>query len=75
MIPQHILEKLVCFSEEEINHLNGQDSIDRSIFINQKSDTIDYHQLLNEQQFFSVRKHARFCEYPRHKHNYITILN
>ena len=33
MIPQYILEKLVCFSEEEINNLNGQNDIDRSIFL------------------------------------------
>lgn len=74
MIPQHILEKLVCFSEEEIHYLNGEDAIDRSIFMNHKSNTVDYHQLLNEQQFFSVRKHARFCYYPCHKHNYIELM-
>ena len=74
MIPQYILEKLVCFSEEEINHLNGQNDIDRSIFINQKSNTIDYHHLLEDNQLFSVRKHARFCQYPAHKHNYIELM-
>ena len=74
MIPQYILEKLVCFSEEEINNLNGQNDIDRSIFINQKSNTIDYHHLLEDNQLFSVRKHTRFCQYPAHKHNYIELM-
>lgn len=74
MIPKHILEKLVCFTDEEIDNLNGMKSIDKSIFTDEKSNMIDYHHLLNEHQMFSVRKHVRFCEYPAHRHNYIELM-
>lgn len=74
MIPKHILEKLVCFTDEEIDNLNGMNMIDKSIFYNQTSNIIDYHQLLEEHQFFSVRKHARFCDYPQHRHNYVELM-
>lgn len=74
MIPIHILEKLVCFTEEEINSLNGIQTIDKSIFYNENSNIIDYHHLLNDNQMFSVRKHARFCQYPSHRHNYIELM-
>lgn len=74
MLSKDILEKLVCFTDEEINHLNGVGTIDRSIFVNEKSHIIDYHHLLGEQQFFSVRKHTCFCNYPNHKHNYIELM-
>lgn len=74
MIPESILEKLVCFTDEEIDHLNGMNKIDKSIFYHQDSNIIDYHQLLDDNQHFSVRKHTRFCEYPIHKHNYIELM-
>lgn len=74
MIPKHILEKLVCFTEEEMHNLNGTQTIDKSIFYNENSNVIDYHHLLNENQMFSVRKHVRFCEYPSHRHNYIELM-
>lgn len=74
MIPQHILEKLLCFTEEEIDNLNGKNIIDKSIFINESSNIVDYHHLLLQKQQFSVRKHARFCKYPLHKHNYIELM-
>lgn len=74
VIPTYILEQLVCFTEEEINSLNGIQTIDKSIFYNENSNIIDYHHLLNDNQMFSVRKHARFTQYPSHRHNYVELM-
>ena len=74
MIPMHILEQLVCFTQEEMDFLQGKEKIDKSIFSHETSNVIDYHYLLEDHQMFSVRKHARFCQYPKHRHNYIELM-
>lgn len=74
MISTEILEQLVCFSDEEINNLNGMEEIDRSIYTSEKSNVVDADKLLNGNQQFAVRKHARFCDYPSHRHNYLELM-
>ena len=71
MLEESILEQLVCFTEEEINHLNGKEIIDRSIYTSQN--VIDYHKLIQNNQLITVRKHARFFLYPQHSHNFIEM--
>ena len=71
MIDEHILEQLICFTDEEIDHLNGKDTLDRSIYTD--NNVIDYHKLMTEKQLITVRKHARFFHYPKHSHNYIEM--
>ena len=74
MIREDIMERLVCFSYEEINNLNGFVGIDKSIFISEQSNVVDADKLLKANQQFAVRKHARFCEYPKHRHNYLEFM-
>jgi len=74
MIPNDLLEELLCFSEEEINNLNNENRIDRSIYLNENSNVIDCNKIFIDNQNFSVRKHARFKEYPKHRHNYIEFM-
>lgn len=45
MIPISILEKLVSFTDEEIDNLNDKNMINKSIFMN-NSNTVDYHKML-----------------------------
>ena len=71
MIKESILEQLVCFTDEEIDHLNGKDIIDRSIYLSKN--IIDFHKLMKDRQLITVRKHARFFHYPKHSHNYIEM--
>ncbi|MCR1947781.1 MULTISPECIES: AraC family transcriptional regulator [Thomasclavelia] len=74
MIREDIMERLVCFSDEEINNLNGFVGIDKSIFISEQSNVVDADKLLKANQQFAVRKHTRFCEYPKHRHNYLEFM-
>ena len=74
MIREDIMERLVCFSDEEINNLNGFVGIDKSIFRSEQSNVVDADKLLKANQQFAVRKHARFCEYPKHRHNYLEFM-
>lgn len=74
MLEMELLEKVVYFTDEEIDNLNGKGSIDKSIFTNPQSNIVDYHKLLLDDEAISVRKHARFLEYPKHRHNYIELM-
>ena len=74
MITDDILDKLICFSDEEIDHLNGVQRIDKSIFIDEKSNIVDANKLLASNEQFSIRKHPRFLEYPKHRHNYLELM-
>ncbi len=55
MIREDIMERLVCFSDEEINNLNGFVGIDKSIFISEQSNVVDADKLLKANQQFAVR--------------------
>lgn len=74
MLSEKILERLLSFTEEEINNLNGNNTVDKSIFINDESHVVDCNKLLVDKQRLSVRKHTRFIDYPKHKHNYIELM-
>lgn len=74
MLEPDILEKVVYFSNEEIDHLNGKNMIDKSIYCTEISNTVDYHKLILDDSEISIRKHTRFLEYPNHKHNYIELI-
>ena len=74
MISQEILEKLVCFSDEEIDNLNNLEKVDYSIFTDEKKNVIDAGKILENGAQLTIRKHARFMEYPRHRHNYLELM-
>lgn len=74
MIPSDVLEELLKFSEEEINNINNENTIDRSIYLSETSNVIDCNKIFTNNEMFSVRKHTRFKEYPSHRHNYIEFM-
>lgn len=75
MLSEKILEELICFTEEEINYLNGNKEVDKSIYLNDYSSIVDYQKLFwYKEQEISVSKHARFCVYPPHKHNFLELM-
>lgn len=74
MLKKEILEDLIRLTEEEKNNLAGIETIDRTIFLDASSNIIDYHKLLSDDQSLAIRRHTRFQEYPRHRHNYLEFM-
>ncbi|MEG0593171.1 MAG: AraC family transcriptional regulator, partial [Coprobacillus sp.] len=74
MLSDKILERLLSFTDEEINNLNGKNTVDKSIFISNESHVVDCDKMMSSQQKLFVRKHTRFIDYPCHKHNYIELM-
>lgn len=74
MIKDEILEKLITFSKEEIDILNGDIHIDESIYDKERKNSIDVDKLLLPEELISIRKHTRFIDYPEHFHNYFELM-
>ncbi|MCH4207673.1 MAG: AraC family transcriptional regulator [Solobacterium sp.] len=74
MISNDVLEELEQYTAEEEGFLHGKTGIDRSIFMSETSDVIDCNHILKPDTMLSVRKHARFVDYPMHRHNYIELM-
>lgn len=74
MLEKEIIEDLFKLTKEEKDNLEGKEAFDRSIFLNDTSNIIDYHKLLASDQSLAIRRHTRFCEYPFHRHNYLELM-
>lgn len=70
---KEILKKLFAHTEEELEILNGRNTIDQSLYTDDQNFIIDKDKLLLPEQLISVRKHTRFIDFPLHKHNYIEL--
>lgn len=68
---KEIHEKLTALTEEELHILNGEKSVDKSIYTDDGKFIIDSSKLLPNEELISIRKHTRFINFPSHKHNYI----
>lgn len=66
-----IFNKLLELTEEEKEILEGKESIDKSIYTDDKQFIIDSKKILSDGQLINIRKHTRFVKFPAHKHNYI----
>lgn len=66
-----IHDKLMALTEEELRILNGESSVNKSIYTDEGKFIIDSNKLLQNGELISIRKHTRFINFPSHKHNYI----
>lgn len=68
---EDIYKKLTELTEEEKQILNGNIEVDKKIYTDEKQFIIDSNKLLSKDELIDIRKHTRFIEFPKHKHNYI----
>ncbi len=71
---KELLEKLSIITEEEKMILNGNKSIDPSIYTEKEEFIIDSKKLLLKGKLVQIRPHTRFIYFPKHKHNYIEVI-
>jgi len=64
-------KRLLELTEEEKNILNGKIEIDKSLYTDDGQFIIDSKKLLHNNELIAIRKHTRFINFPKHKHNYI----
>lgn len=68
---KEIHDKLINLTEEEAKILNGENSVNKSIYTDNGKFIIDSSKLLPNGELIDIRKHTRFIDFPSHKHNYI----
>lgn len=66
-----IHDKLTALTEEELKILNGESSVNKSIYTDDGNFIIDSNKLLPSGELINIRKHTRFINFPSHTHNYI----
>ncbi len=69
-----ILERLAAVTEEEKRILEGEKNIDRSLYMEGQSDTVNSKKLLREGKIITVRPHTRFVHFPEHSHDYVEVI-
>lgn len=69
-----LLEQMQKITPEEQLYLDGTTCVRKDIYTKKKSFEIDYQVLLDQGKLITVRQHARFVEFPAHKHNYVEMV-
>lgn len=71
---EEILRELSRITPEEQRILDGDEEIQKDIYMELGSDVIDAGKLLEEGKLIQVRPHTRFVHFPKHTHNYIEVV-
>lgn len=71
---QQLLDKLKVISKEESLILNGDTTVQKSLYTAKKDFIIDSKKMLKKGKLIDIRPHTRFIHFPKHKHNYVEII-
>ncbi|MCR5354991.1 MAG: AraC family transcriptional regulator [Lachnospiraceae bacterium] len=71
---QELLEELRQITPEEQMYLNGAESVDEGIYMEPKTNVVDYKKLITSGKVIDVRTHTRFVHFPKHTHNYVELI-
>ena len=74
MMNQSIIERLIPITEEEQRILDGQQSIDRDIYMTAEADIIKGKKLLSAGKLITIRPHTRFVHFPEHTHDFVEVI-
>lgn len=68
-----LINELLKITEEEEIILQDNKKVKKDIYTNQSNFVIESEKFLNQDNMIMIRKHTRFVDFPKHKHNYIEI--
>ncbi|MEK4906351.1 AraC family transcriptional regulator [Niallia circulans] len=68
-----LMEQLRKLTEEEISIVQQKQGVMKDIYTSQSNFIIESEKFLRNDKMIAVRKHTRFIDFPKHKHNYIEI--
>ena len=71
---EEIMERLCRITAEEQAILDGRTTIDRELYMQGQSNTINAGKLLAAGKFITLRPHTRFIHFPEHTHDYIEVV-
>lgn len=71
---EEILRGLRKITPEEQRILDGENEIERELYVGAKENTFDAKKLLEHGKLITVRPHTRFVHFPAHTHNYVEVI-
>lgn len=71
---KEILERLREITPEEQAILDGRTDIDRDIYMQGRSNTVNAKKLLSAGKLITLRPHTRFIHFPEHVHDYVEVV-
>ena len=71
---QRILDSLKVITAEEQAILDGRTTIDRELYMQGQSNTINAGKLLASGKLITLRPHTRFIHFPEHTHDYVEVV-
>jgi len=73
-VDARLLEKLSVVTAEEQEILDGRRHIDRSLYMQDQSSTVNSRKLLASGKLITFRPHTRFIHFPEHTHDYVEVI-
>lgn len=70
----HIIRRLETVTAEEQAILDGQNTIDRGLYMQGQGNTINSKKLLEAGKLITLRPHTRFIHFPPHNHDYVEVV-
>ncbi|MBO5837819.1 MAG: helix-turn-helix domain-containing protein [Oscillospiraceae bacterium] len=71
---KEILTKLQGITAEEQAILDGRTAIDRDIYMQGQSNTVNAQKLLSAGKLITIRPHTRFIHFPEHTHDHVEVV-
>ena len=71
---REILRLLQAITSEEQAILDGRTTIDRELYMQGQSNTVNAGKLLAAGKLITVRPHTRFIHFPEHTHDYVEVV-
>lgn len=71
---REILRLLQAITSEEQAILDGRTTIDRELYMQGRSNTVNAGKLLAAGKLITVRPHTRFIHFPEHTHDYVEVV-
>ncbi|MBD1382898.1 AraC family transcriptional regulator [Metabacillus arenae] len=68
-----LLQELLQLNEEEKMLLHQRNKVNKELYTSQEHFIVESEKFLNNNKMIMVRKHTRFVDFPKHKHNYIEV--
>ncbi len=74
MLDERILWELRAITEEERAILEGQATIDRSLYMQSRLNVVNSQKLLSGGRLITLRPNTRFVHFPEHTHDYVEMV-
>lgn len=72
-MPIDLYEELIEETEEEQAILESNQTVEKKLYTDQADFIVESEKFLGSDRMIMIRKHTRFIDFPKHRHNYIEV--